>query len=94
MITPIQVQAMIIGTHHGQFSRLKYAPLNHISFDQGFWESILRINQTSTLKTQYLHLVTTRRLDNFQRVYGEIDMPYQGYVFKESGVYKRLEAAL
>jgi hypothetical protein len=88
MITLIQDQAVIINTHYNPFGRLKSTPFNLISFDRRFWEMIHRINRTSTLNTQYPHLMTTNRMDNFRRVYKEINKPKKGYVFINSGMYK------
>ncbi len=86
-------RAVIVDTSHSPHSLLRPVPINCISLEKGFWQSRVQIVQTETLNTQYLLLEATGRLDNFRRVFGESDRPYQGYVFNDSDVYKWLEAA-
>ena len=45
-----------------------------------------------TLTSQYEQLETTGRLDNFRRVTGAVDKPFEGIYFNDSDVYKWLEA--
>ncbi|MFZ2095249.1 MAG: beta-L-arabinofuranosidase domain-containing protein, partial [Anaerolineales bacterium] len=61
--------------------------------EKGFWHDRLEINLTETIPSQYQLLEQTGRLDNFRRVAGVVNKPYQGYVFNDSDVYKWLEGA-
>jgi DUF1680 family protein len=89
----IHHKAVILDTCHSPYARLKSVSINSICLDEGFWHSRVQINQTVTLHTQYQLLESTGRLDNFRRVSGDINKPFQGYVFNDSDIYKWLEAA-
>jgi DUF1680 family protein len=88
-----QNKTVIIDTWHSQYARLKPVPIKNITLDDGFWQYRIKLNHTVTLQTQYQQLESTGRFDNFRRVAGEINKPYQGYVFNDSDVYKWVEAA-
>ncbi|MBA2278420.1 MAG: glycoside hydrolase family 127 protein, partial [Chloroflexia bacterium] len=53
----------------------------------------MRVNRAATLPSQYRHLEETGRLNNFRRVAGTYDGPFEGIYFNDSDVYKWLEAA-
>src|SRR4030066_708604 len=84
--------AVILDTRHSPFARLKPVSIKDVSLDGGFWHDRVHINQSVTLQTQYNLLESTGRLDNFRRVSGEVNKPYQGFLFNDSDVYKWLEA--
>jgi DUF1680 family protein len=86
-------QAVIIETSHSPYGQLKPVPLTNINLNDGFWHTKSLTNQNTTIPSQYALLEKTGRLDNFRRVSGEINKPYQGYLFNDSDVYKWLEAA-
>ncbi len=86
-------KAVILGTWHSPYARLKPISIGSISLKEGFWKARLQSNRDVTLPTQFALLESTGRLENFRRVAGESNHPYKGYVFNDSDVYKWLEAA-
>jgi uncharacterized protein len=86
-------KAVILDTSHSPYSLLKPVPLTDVYLEEGFWKTKYTINQNITIPSQYQQLEKTGRLDNFKRVSGEVQKPFQGYVFNDSDVYKWLEAA-
>jgi uncharacterized protein len=85
--------AVIVDTSHSPYARLKPIALGKIRLDKGFWLDRYHNIQENTIPSQYRLLEETGRLDNFRRVVGEVQKPFQGYVFNDSDVYKWLEAA-
>jgi DUF1680 family protein len=86
--------AVILDTTHSSYASLRPVPINKVSLQDGFWQARLALNERVTLPTQYNLLEKTGRLDNFRRVFGEVQKPFQGLVFNDSDVYKWLEAAV
>jgi DUF1680 family protein len=86
-------KTVIVDTSQSPFTRLRPISLGKISLDEGFWLDRYRINLEKTIPDQYRLLEQTGRLDNFRRVVGQVQKPFQGYVFNDSDVYKWLEAA-
>jgi len=84
---------VIVDTSQSPYARLKPISLSKISLDEGFWLDRYRINLKKTIPGQYRLLEQTGRLDNFRRVVGEVQKPFQGCVYNDSDVYKWLEAA-
>ncbi len=85
--------AVIVDTSHSPFAHLKPVSLKDITLEPGFWQSRQLINAQVTLPGQLELLESTGRLDNFRRLSGLANKPFQGYVFNDSDVYKWLEAA-
>jgi DUF1680 family protein len=84
---------VIVDTSQSPYARLKPISLSKINLDEGFWLDRYRINLETTIPGQFHLLEKTGRLDNFRRVVGELQKPFQGLVFSDSDVYKWLEAA-
>ncbi len=93
MPIPITPRPVILDTSHSPFAHLQPVPIDHVSLGGGFWQSRLRLIQEVTIPSQYQMLESTGRLDNFRRVHGDVQKPFQGLVFNDSDVYKWLEAA-
>lgn len=74
-------------------ARLAPVPVSAVSLDGEFWGARLVTNVEVSLLQQWEQLEATGRLDNFRRVAGLVDGPYQGRVFNDSDLYKWLEAA-
>ena len=67
-------------------------PVSAVRLSDQFWAPRLRLNREVTLPTQYRLLEETGRLENFRRVAGKSQAPFQGFFFNDSDVYKWLEA--
>jgi DUF1680 family protein len=93
MSEPIVPRTVILDTSHSPYARFQPVALDRIVFKEGFWSPRQTINRTVTIPSQYQLLETTGRLDNFRRVHGEVQKPFQGLFFNDSDVYKWLEAA-
>ena len=89
----IDNKTVILDTRHSLYARLKPVPIRNVVLETGFWRDRIQNNQSVTIDSQFKLLESTGRLDNFRRVSGEIDKPFQGYVYNDSDVYKWLEAA-
>ena len=66
--------------------------MSAVRLSDQFWAPRLRLNREVTLPTQYRLLEETGRLENFRRVAGKSQAPFQGFFFNDSDVYKWLEA--
>ncbi len=85
--------AVIVDTTRSPHARLRPVPMDAVRLEDNFWEPRRRINRETTLPSQYKHLETTGRLNNFRRAAGTLDVPFEGIYFNDSDVYKWLEAA-
>ena len=68
-------------------------PLTAVTLDDAFWAPRRQLLRDATLPSQYRLLEETGRIDNFRRVAGKVDKPFQGLFFNDSDVYKWIEAA-
>ncbi|MGC8782277.1 MAG: beta-L-arabinofuranosidase domain-containing protein, partial [Anaerolineae bacterium] len=87
---------IVVDTTHSPHARLKPAPLTAVALDDAFWAPRRHLLRTVTLPTQFRLIEETGRLDNFRRVSGRVDpgaVPFKGYFFNDSDVYKWIEAA-
>jgi DUF1680 family protein len=84
---------VVVDTSHSPHAHLKPVPLDRIRLNDVFWAPRRRINHERTLPSQFHHLESTGRLDNFRRASGKKDAPFEGLYFNDSDVYKWLEAA-
>ncbi|MEZ4641603.1 MAG: glycoside hydrolase family 127 protein [Chloroflexota bacterium] len=80
-------------TENSPYARLRPFPLTAITLTDTFWAPRRVRNRTVTLPTQFALLEETGRLNNFRRAAGRPDIPFSGYYFNDSDVYKWLEAA-
>lgn len=85
--------AVIVDTAKSPHVQLHPVPVNAVTLEDKFWEPRRKINREKTLPSQYKHLEDTGRLNNFRRVAGQFDGPFEGIYFNDSDVYKWLEAA-
>jgi hypothetical protein len=91
-ITPPPVPA-IVDTSQSRHTRLRPVPITAVTLADQFWAPRRSINAKITLLSQFQHLEASGRIDNFRRVSGKAEGPFQGLVFNDSDVYKWLEAA-
>ncbi|MEJ5199852.1 MAG: beta-L-arabinofuranosidase domain-containing protein, partial [Anaerolineae bacterium] len=87
---------IIVDTTASPHARLKPVPLTAVTLNDAFWAPRRHLLRTATLPTQYRLIEETGRLDNFRRVSGRVDpnvVPFKGYFFNDSDVYKWIEAA-
>jgi uncharacterized protein len=84
---------IVVDTSHSPHARLKPVPLTAVSLDDAFWAPRRSLLREVTLPAQFKLIEETGRLDNFRRVAGKVDKPFQGYFFNDSDVYKWIEAA-
>lgn len=85
--------APLVDTTKSPFCRLRPLSLSAVQLTDQFWEPRRQQNRAVTLPAQHQQCVETGRLDNFRRVVGQIDSPFQGRFYNDSDVYKWLEAA-
>jgi DUF1680 family protein len=85
--------ALVVDTRRSPHARLQPVSVNAVLLSDEFWTPRLQRNREISLPAQFQQLEQTGRLDNFRRVTRKKDVPFQGYVFNDSDVYKWLEAA-
>lgn len=86
-------QPVVVEFASTAFARIKPVPVTAVELRGDFWGRRFDINQKDTLPSQWDLLESTNRLNNFRRVFGEYDGPYEGLFFNDSDLYKWLEAA-
>jgi DUF1680 family protein len=86
-------QAILVDTIHSPYARLCPVPLSAVHMEEGFWARWMVKNREATLPSQYRLLESTGRLSNFRRAAGHPEIPFQGYYYNDSDVYKWLEGA-
>jgi uncharacterized protein len=84
---------VILDCSSSPYSCLKPVPIDSVIFQYGFWADYMQTIKQVTIPTQYDLLESTGRLDNFRRINSDMGVPFQGYYFNDSDVYKWLEAA-
>lgn len=87
---------IVVDTTRSPYARLKPAPLTAVALADAFWAPRRSLLHSTTLPTQFKLIEETGRLDNFRRASGRIDahaIPFKGYFFNDSDVYKWIEAA-
>jgi len=87
-----KISKVVVDTSNSQHAKLRTVPIDGTKLQQGFWHEKLKVNKTVTIPTQYEQIEATGRLDNFRRVAGKKDVPFQGRYYNDSDVYKWLEA--
>lgn len=87
--------SIVVDTSKSPFAKLRPVAVGSVTLSDLFWEPRREINRTTTLLSQFDHLETTQRLDNFRRASGrKTGIDFVGlYPFNDSDVYKWLEAA-
>ncbi|CAA9567336.1 MAG: GH127 / GH146 [uncultured Thermomicrobiales bacterium] len=84
---------VVVDTARSEHARLRPVAVDAVRLDDAFWAPRLRANREVTLSAQYRLCEETGRIDNFRRLAGTVDAPFQGKYFNDSDVYKWLEAA-
>ncbi len=84
---------VVVDTSHSPHARLRPVPTSAVRFTDAFWAPRRRVNHEATLFQQFEQLESSYRLDNFRRVSGKVDRPFEGPIFNDTDVYKWLEAA-
>ncbi|HET6438866.1 MAG TPA: beta-L-arabinofuranosidase domain-containing protein [Anaeromyxobacter sp.] len=93
MSHPSPRQAPVIDVARSPHARLAPVPVSAVRLEGGLWGARRETDLPESLFQQWEQLEITGRLDNFRRVAGKSDNPYQGRVFNDSDLYKWLEAA-
>ncbi|HSH80875.1 MAG TPA: beta-L-arabinofuranosidase domain-containing protein [Herpetosiphonaceae bacterium] len=88
--TPVPV---VVDTSRSPYTTLRPVPITAVTLTDQFWAPRRRINHEVTLPSQFQHLEESHRLDNFRRVSGKVDRPFEAPIFNDTDVYKWLEAA-
>lgn len=85
---------VLVDTTRSPHARLRPLPLTAITLADGFWAPRRRLNHEVVLAAQYRQLEETGRVDNLRRAGGlKAGIPFRGYYYNDSDVYKWLEAA-
>lgn len=87
MATPV-----IIDCESSAQTQLKPVPIKSVRLYRGFWADWFKVIRDISLPTQFKMLENTGRIDNFRRLIGDVDLPFKGYFFNDSDVYKWMEA--
>jgi DUF1680 family protein len=84
---------IVTDTSRSPYARLRPVPLTAVTLDDAFWAPRRRLNREAVLPAQYRLLEDTGRVDNLRRAGGlKTGIPFQGYYYNDSDVYKWLEA--
>lgn len=87
-------RAVLIDTAQSSNANLISVPLDSVDLsDDPFWGDRLERNRIVTLRNQYQQLIERGYLENFRRIVEGLDGPDEGLVFRDSDLYKWLEAA-
>jgi DUF1680 family protein len=84
--------AVIVDNRLSRLGRLHPLSLMDVRLQDAFWQPRREMNRTITLPYQYQQSEETNRLNNFRRVAGTYDGPFEGIYFNDSDVYKWAEA--
>lgn len=85
-------RAVIVDTSKSPHARLRPVPLDAVTLSDAFWQPRRETLKAVTLPSQYARCEKTGRIDNFRRVSGTVEKPFQGRFYNDSDVYKWLEA--
>jgi len=83
---------VIADTSRSPQARLHPVPVTAVTLEDTFWAPRRRQLREVTLPSQYRQCEETGRIDNFRRAAGTKDVPFQGFYFNDSDVYKWVEA--
>jgi uncharacterized protein len=86
-------QPVVVDFASTAFARIKPVAVTAVTLSGAFWGPRFATNIEQTLPSQWDLLESTNRLNNFRRVVGEYDGPFEGLFFNDSDLYKWLEAA-
>jgi DUF1680 family protein len=86
-------QPVVVDFASTSFARIKPVAVTAVELRGDFWGRRFATNLEQTLPSQWDLLESTGRLNNFRRVFGEYDGPFEGLFFNDSDLYKWLEAA-
>ncbi len=92
-MTQSQVQPVVVDTSNSPHAQLRPVAINAVKLTDKFWSPRQHTNHSETLPQQFEQLESSHRLDNFRRVSGKIDRPFEAPIFNDTDVYKWLEAA-
>ncbi|WP_205962788.1 glycoside hydrolase family 127 protein [Pararobbsia silviterrae] len=86
-------QPVVVDFASTTYARIKPVPVTAVELQGDFWGKRFETVRKATLPSQWDLLESTNRLNNFRRVFGEYDGPFEGLFFNDSDLYKWLEAA-
>lgn len=86
-------QPVVVDSASTRYARIKPVAVTAVKLLGDFWGRRFATNIDKTLPSQWDLLESTGRLNNFRRVSGDYDGPFEGIFFNDSDLYKWLEAA-
>ncbi|MEX3941047.1 glycoside hydrolase family 127 protein [Paraburkholderia sp. BR10937] len=86
-------QPVVVDFASTRYARIKPVAVSAVELRGDFWGPRFATNIDKTLPSQWDLLESTGRLNNFRRVSGDYDGPFEGIFFNDSDLYKWLEAA-
>ena len=86
MATPTESARYVVDVSHSPAVVLQPVPVPAVTLSGEFWAPRLARNIEVTLPSQYALLESTGRLNNFRRVAGQCDEPYQGLLFNDTDI--------
>jgi len=85
--------AVVVDTAKSRHARLRPVPVDAVKLTDRFWRPRQERNRTHTLPSQQRQCEATGRIDNFRRASGrKSGVPFHGFFFNDSDVYKWVEA--
>src|SRR3954447_24119053 len=93
MTVSTATRGVVVDTSRSPHARLRPVAIDAVTITDEFWAPRRAQNVSRTLRSQYRMLWETGRFDNFLRVAGRHDGPFQGRYFNDTDVYKWLEGA-
>src|SRR5512147_2816944 len=75
--------APVVDVARSPHARLAPVPISAVTLEGGLWGARYRTDLQASLLQQWERLEATGRLDNFRRVAGKSDAPFQGRVFND-----------
>src|SRR5215469_14784366 len=86
-------QPVVVDSASTRYAHIKPVAVTAVELRGDFWGPRFATNIDKTLPSQWDLLESTGRLNNFRRVSGDYDGPFEGIFFNDSDLYKWLEAA-
>jgi DUF1680 family protein len=85
--------SVIVNPSPDRPGRLRPVPVSAVTFRDGFWAERRRVNRDVSIPHMFEQLETTGVIDNFRSISGRSPAASRGPVYRDSDLYKWMEAA-
>lgn len=86
-------RSVVIDTSQSPHARLKPVPVQAVTLHDGFWKPRIQANHRAGIPEQFQILAGRGALENFRRLYSASAADSEGFVYRDSDLYKWMEAA-